>query len=130
MAAIAVLSVVSAASLMLDRPVPVASEIRVDIVTPPTGAPHSLALAPDGRTLAYVATVDGQSRLWLRSLQSGSFRVMAGTDGANSPFWSPDGQSVGFFADDKLKRLEIDGGSVQTLTIASGGWAGPGTRRM
>ncbi len=123
-AAIAGLTVAFAASLMLARPVPVASEMRVDIATPPTGTPQSVAISPDGGTLAFVATADGESRLWLRSLESGLSRAFAGTDGATLPFWSPDGQSVAFFADDKLKRLDIDSGSVQTLTIASGGGGG------
>ena len=123
-AAIAGLTVAFAASLMLARPVPVASEMRVDIATPPTGTPQSVAISPDGGTLAFVATADGESRLWLRPLESGLSRAFAGTDGATLPFWSPDGQSVAFFADDKLKRLDIDSGSVQTLTIASGGGGG------
>ncbi|HEX2453446.1 MAG TPA: protein kinase [Vicinamibacterales bacterium] len=97
-----------------------ASEIRFDIVTPPTTRPTSLAISPDGRTVTFVATADGELRLWLRSLESGSSRPIAGTEGAADPFWSPDGQSVGFFADGKLKRVAVDGGSVQTLANAPG----------
>jgi Tol biopolymer transport system component len=114
-----------AASLMLAfRPRPVAPEMHVDVVTPPSAAPQSLAISPDGRTIAFVATFEGQSRLWLRSLESGSSQALIGTDGADSPFWSPDSQFVGFFADDKLKRVDVDGGSAQTLAGAPLGVGG------
>ena len=53
---------------------------------------------------------------------------MTGTDGAQSPFWSPDSRSVGFFADGKLKRIDIDGGSVQTLANAHRGTGGAWNR--
>ena len=96
-----------------------AAEMRLEIVTPPSAAPRSLALSPDGRTLAYVATFEGQSRLWLRSLESGLSRAVPGTDGAEFPFWSPDSQSIAFFADAKLRRVAVDGGSVQTLVNAA-----------
>ena len=95
--------------------------MRVDITAPPTTMPLSLAISPDGRTIAFVATSEGQSRLWLRSLASGSARAVRGTDGAASPFWSPDSRSVGFFAEGKLRRVDVDGGSVQTLANTQGG---------
>ena len=100
------------------------AELRVDLVTPPTAAPHSTALSPDGRTLAFIATSDGESRLSLRSLPSGSSRTLGGTDGAELPFWSPDGQSVGFFAEGKLRRVEISGGSVEALANVNRGQGG------
>ena len=68
----------------------------------------------------FVASVDGQSRLWLRSLTTGVSQPLAGTDGAGAPFWSPDSRSVGFFADGKLKRLDLGGGAPQVLTSAVG----------
>jgi hypothetical protein len=69
--AMAALTLALAASLVFARrPGSAASEMRVDIATPPTTVPQSLAISPDGRTIAYVATSEGQSRLWLRSLES------------------------------------------------------------
>ena len=90
----------------------------------------SFALSPDGRQIVFVASGDGASRLWHRRLDTTSAQPLAGTEGASNPFWSPDNRSVGFFADSKLKRIDIGGGSPQTLTDASnrgGTWSSDGT---
>ena len=100
------------------RPPLVPSEVRLDVTTPPTTDPTSLAISADGQKIAFVATSDGRPRLWLRSLDSVSARPIAGTDYASLPFWAPDNQSIGFFADGKLKRMDINGGSVQTVANA------------
>jgi Tol biopolymer transport system component/DNA-binding winged helix-turn-helix (wHTH) protein len=127
--AVAALTLALAISLIFGlRSRPPASEMRVEITTPPTTAPTSLAISPDGRTIAFVATFEGQSRLWLRSLESGSARPLPGTDGALSPFWSPDSRSVGFFAGSKLKRVDAAGGAVRTLVNASRGRSGAWSR--
>ena len=106
------------------RPAPDASELRLEITTPPTTDPLSLALSPDGQKLVFVADSEGVSRLWLRELNAVSPRPLAGSDGAAFPFWSPDSRSIGFFADAKLKRLDLTGGAPQVLAdvqIARGG---------
>jgi eukaryotic-like serine/threonine-protein kinase len=112
---LAVTALIVVAAALAFRPVPVAPEMRVDINTPPTSDPLSLAISPDGRRIVFVAT-SGTSGLWLRSLDSTSARPLNGTENASSPFWSPDSRSIAFFAEGKLKRLDIDGGSAQTLT--------------
>jgi Tol biopolymer transport system component/tRNA A-37 threonylcarbamoyl transferase component Bud32 len=94
-------------------------ETRVDIVTPATTDPASFALSPDGRQIVFVAAGDGASRLWLRSLATTTAQPLAGTEGATSPFWSPDNRSVGFFADGKLKRIDLGGGAPQTVATAT-----------
>jgi serine/threonine protein kinase len=108
-----------------------APETRLDIVTPPTNSPNSFALSPDGRKIAYVANSDGASRLWVRPLDSISAQPLPGTENARSPFWSPDSRSVGFFADLKLKRIDLGGGQPQVLTevtsvTAQGAWSADG----
>ena len=113
------------------RPVPTAPEARLEINTPPTRDP-SLAISPDGLKIVFAARSAGQSQLWLRSLDSPLARPLAGTERASSPFWSPDSRSIGFFADTKLKRMDIDGGSVQTLASVTpaplgGAWNSDGT---
>ena len=79
------------------------------------------ALSPDGRRLAFAATEDGKSLLWIRELDAVRARGIAGTEGIRNPFWSPDSQSVAFFAGTKLKRIDIGGGPVLTLCDSLGG---------
>jgi eukaryotic-like serine/threonine-protein kinase len=121
----------AAVSFLYFREAPaVAPEMRTEIVTPSTTEPVSFALSPDGRQIVFVASGDGASRLWLRRLDATSAQPLAGTEGASYPFWSPDSRSVGFFADDKLKRIGIGGGLPQTLTDAvsrGGTWGLDGT---
>jgi serine/threonine protein kinase len=105
-------------------------ETRLDVVTPATTDPLSFALSPDGRQLVFVASGDGQPRLWLRPLDRIAAQPLAGTDGASQPFWSPDGRSLAFLADGQLKRIDLAGGSAQVLApaIARGGtWGEDGT---
>jgi serine/threonine protein kinase/Tol biopolymer transport system component len=115
------------------RAAPLAGEIRLDIATPPTADPGSLAISPDGRKIVFVATSDGVSKLWLRSLESSNAAPLAGTDGAEAPFWSPDSRAIGFFTttDGQLKRIDIDTRSLKVLgnvPIGTGGtWNQDGT---
>ena len=67
---------------------------------------------------------EGRARLWLRSLDATTAQPLAGTEGAIYPFWSPDSSALGFFADGKLKRIDISGGLPQTLATAPGGRGG------
>ncbi len=94
------------------------TEARLDIVTPTTADPISFALSPDGRQIVFVASGDGASGLWVRSLASPSAQPLAGTEGASFPFWSPDSRSIGFFAGGALKRIDNGGGAPQTFATA------------
>jgi Tol biopolymer transport system component/DNA-binding winged helix-turn-helix (wHTH) protein len=109
----------------LRRPVPPSiPEMRLEVMTPPTADASSLAIAPDGLKIAYVAISEGRSKLRLRLLDSGSEQSLAGTDGALFPFWSPNSRSIGFFADGALKRIDIDGGLPRVLADAPVGRGG------
>jgi eukaryotic-like serine/threonine-protein kinase len=77
-----------------------------------------LALSADGARLVFAVERDGQRELWVRALDAPTPMPLAGTAGASEPFWSPDGQSIGFFADSKLKRIDVDGSSLQELCDA------------
>jgi serine/threonine protein kinase len=123
MSALVLVTIVAAAiAARAFRPAPPSPEMRLDIGTPPTADPASLAISPDGRKIVFVA--EGQPTLWLRPLESTSGRALRETEGASFPFWSPDSQSVGFFAEGNLKRIDIDRESVQTLADAPSGRGG------
>ena len=74
-------------------------------------------LSPDGRVLAFNATSlnKGQDMIFLRRLPEDNVWPLVGTEGGSCPFFSPDGKHIGFFADGKLKRIPVDGGSVVEL---------------
>jgi eukaryotic-like serine/threonine-protein kinase len=103
---------------------PASPEVRLEVTTPRSSDPVSLAVSPDGAMIVFSAGIENDSRLWLRALKSVSTQPLIGTDGARFPFWSPDSRSVGFFADGKLKRIALDNGSVQPLADASTGRGG------
>ena len=64
--------------------------------------------------------------VWVRSLDSLTARALTGTDGARSPFWSADGKSIAFFAQDKLKRIDPNGGVPEVLANVPGNFAAAG----
>lgn len=99
-------------------------------LTPPPEAEGALdygelALSPDGRWAAWVARLEGGERiLWTQSLRTGEAKLLAGTEGAEFPFWSPNGRSIGFFAQGKLKRIETARGAPRELCRAAFPWGG------
>jgi serine/threonine protein kinase/Tol biopolymer transport system component len=85
----------------------------------------SALLSPDGARLALVATgSDQKRRIYVRSLDQLQATALSGTEGATSPFFSPDGQWLGFFADGKLKKISAQGGAAVTLCDAPNGRGG------
>ena len=119
-AALFLVSTVALAALYFRRAAPSAEAMRFTLSAPEKAAYRgSLALSPDGRRLAFVVTsADGHS-LWVRAMDSVEARQLPGTEGADLPFWSPDGRSVGFFAGNKLKKIDAAGGAPQVLAEAS-----------
>lgn len=106
-------------------------EIRVEISTAPTPDPVSFAISPNGEHLVFLAsTAEGRTQLWLRSLNSIKMQPLTDTEGASYPFWSPDSRAIAFFADGKLKRIDLSGGLSQTLASApqarGGTWSSNG----
>jgi eukaryotic-like serine/threonine-protein kinase len=75
----------------------------------------AVALSPDGTYLAYVARQGGTQQLYLRAMDNLEARPIPGTEGAVNPFFSPDGQWVGFFAGQELKKVYVNGGAALTL---------------
>ena len=80
-----------------------------------TASGHYLAVSPDGRRIVFAAGAGGTTMLWVHSLNSLTASVLAGTERATQPFWSPDSEYIGFFADGKLRRVPASGGPSQAI---------------
>jgi serine/threonine protein kinase/Tol biopolymer transport system component len=87
---------------------------------------NSQQISPDGTRLVYVASgADGKRAIWTRRLDSLNAELLTGTEEPASPFWSPDGRSLGFFsAGSKLEKIELNGGPAQVLTGVQGNAGG------
>jgi Tol biopolymer transport system component len=126
-----------AAGLFLSRASPPGQAVRT-VAEPPAKVTLNLTgdfagppvLSPDGSSLAFTATsADGKTAIWVRPMNVLEAHMIAGTEGAIFPFWSPDGHSLGFFADGKVKTVDLNGGSSLVLCDAPfgrGGAWGPG----
>jgi eukaryotic-like serine/threonine-protein kinase len=85
----------------------------------------SAVLSPDGKRMAFIATdSDQKRRIYLRSFDQLQASVLHGTEGVRDHFFSPDGQWLGFFADGKLKKISVQGGTTVTLCDAPTGHGG------
>ena len=82
------------------------------------GRGSAVAFSPDGRRIVYTAESKGTRHLYLRSLDRFDSTLIPGSERATDPFFSPDGQWLGFFADEKLKKIPVDGGTAMTLADA------------
>ncbi|GAC1617687.1 MAG: hypothetical protein NVS9B13_04680 [Candidatus Acidiferrum sp.] len=122
-AALAVLA--TASSVYVFRPHETSAE-RLEFAIPIAGEVSHLAISADGRMLAFVSPdeASGTSMLSIQRIGSSKVSVLSGTEGANYPFWSPDGAYVAFFADGKLKKIAVSGGVAQVLAIAPIGRGG------
>jgi eukaryotic-like serine/threonine-protein kinase len=127
-AAIAGVAVTSFYYSRAAAPAPGPSRLVAQIAAPPEviSAFHDgFALSPDGSTLAFAArNVAGLRQLWIRRLDAAAARPIPGTEGGRYPFWAPDSRSFAFHADGKLKRVDVDGGRLQTICEAPGGLVG------
>jgi len=127
----------AAAGLFLNRPLQSAQAIRT-VIDPPEKTKINLVgdsagppvLSPDGSTVAFAATgADSKTMLWVRPMNLLEAHLLPGTEGAIFPFWSPDSRSLGFFADGKVKTIDLNGGAAQIVADAPfgrGGAWGPG----
>jgi len=101
-------------------------------IEPPEGGKFALdagasgmAISPDGTTLTYIASGrDGINCLWIRVLSERFARQLPGTEDAKYPFWSPDGNTVAFFNNSKLMRIDRNGSGLQTITDTASGRGG------
>ncbi len=104
--------------------------MRFSIPPPENSSFGQIAVAPDGRHLAFTAATGGKVQLWVHAFDSNEAKRLPGTQGAIFPFWSPDSRFIGFFADGRLKKIEVTGGPVQTLCnvglVLGGAWSQDG----
>jgi eukaryotic-like serine/threonine-protein kinase len=109
---------VQAVRTVVDPPDKVTLNLTGDFGGPPV-------LSPDGAALAFTATgSDGKAAIWVRPMNTLEAHVLPGTEGATFPFWSPDGRALGFFADSKLKTVDLSGGSPATICDTQSGRGG------
>ncbi|MGA8488973.1 MAG: protein kinase [Terriglobales bacterium] len=127
------------AGILIARPSGPPRTIRT-VISPPEGTAFRLTgdlagppeLSPDGSSVAFSAAgSDGKVLLWVRPMDKLEARALPDTENAMFPFWSPDSKSLGFFADGKLKTIDLSGGSPQTVCDApqarGGSWGPNGT---
>ncbi|MCL4819664.1 MAG: protein kinase [Vicinamibacteria bacterium] len=139
LAVAAVAALASLATFGLARwsggPVPGGSVVRLSVALPDGDELgglnlRPLAISPDGTRLAWVGGRGGTNRIHVRAMDDAAPTVLDGTEGGESPFFSPDGQWLGFFAGAKLRRIAVGGGSPQALADAAcqrgGAWGDDG----
>jgi eukaryotic-like serine/threonine-protein kinase len=112
------------------QPMRLTAEIGADVKLYPNYGPSAI-LSPDGSRLAFLASgADQKRRIYVRSLEQTQATPLSGTENARNHFFSPDGQSLGFFADGKLKKISVLGDTATTLCDApddrGGSWGEDG----
>jgi len=125
--ALALVGAVALLTFRAPRGTAPADHIQFVVPTSLMPNPYFVSVSPDGRHIAYVAATAPpllDTALFVRDLDSTAVRQLAGTEGAQQPFWSPDSRSIGFNANGKLRRVDIIGGPPETICDARGGAAG------
>jgi Tol biopolymer transport system component/predicted Ser/Thr protein kinase len=126
--AVLIITVLALGFAYFHHPVEAARAFRLSALPPEKAKLDSgMAVSPDGRRLTFVAESAGKDMLWVRDLDSLTTRMLPGTEGAQDPFWSPDSGFIGFFADGKLKKIDVANGSSLALCDAwdefGGSWS-------
>jgi Tol biopolymer transport system component len=98
----------------------VGSELMVGAVGP------TVAISPDGAQIAYVSRDKGVSHVFVRLLEHAKSTALEGTDGAQAPFFSPDGRWIGFFVGNTVKKVSVSGGAAVTVCSTNGSPRGGG----
>ena len=114
--------------LYLRPPATKPDQIRFDVATPTLRDESYVTISPDGRWIAFLApTPSDTTALFVRRMESSVPEQLAGTDGASSPFWSPDSRYIAFFAAGRIKKIAVSGGPTQNVSnapnLAGGTWS-------
>ncbi|MEP6962076.1 MAG: protein kinase, partial [Acidobacteriota bacterium] len=118
LAAMFALAAVVLAFLYFRQVPPMERTLRYPVPAPEKSVFQSLAVSPDGRSVAVAAETNGKRELWLHAMDSVETRAMPGTDGAAYPFWSPDSRFIAFFAQGRLKKVAASGGPPELICDA------------
>jgi serine/threonine protein kinase len=113
--------ILAGAWLRLQEPKLTVNVLRFEIAPPPRASfavsPNAsvpvidFSVSPDGSKIAFVAEQDRVASVWVRSMSEPTARPLTGTEGGQHPFWSPEGRSIGFFAQNSLKKIDANGRS-------------------
>ncbi len=98
--------------------------MSLEITMPPEQHVWRMSISPDSRKLALVLDGEGKAQIWVRDLNSFVTRPIPGTENSTSVFWSPDSQALGFFANGKIMRTDLQGARTQVLADSSYGFGG------
>jgi Tol biopolymer transport system component/DNA-binding winged helix-turn-helix (wHTH) protein len=129
-------AVLAVAVLMIQRsrtsgPAPLLASVIIELPDEWHILDQSLAVSTDGRSIVFSASHEsGRRAIWMRPLAASDAHMLAQTEDGSSPFWSPSGDAIGFFAGGKLKLLRVREGSLRVVCDApsdsSGSWASRG----
>ena len=112
------------------RPQVQADEIRFEVPVPDIVNPREITISPDGRWLAFIGATETGTAIFLKRFESTRPELLVGTDGAISPFWSPDSREIAFFSGGRIKKVGVTGGPVQNLcespNLSGGTWNSDG----
>src|SRR6185369_1137168 len=131
-AAVVAATVIAITAMKRTPPVGGLAQFAIDMPPDLTLFPFDtkgMAISPDGTMIAFVAAdVQGKPSLYIRNLATMKITPLAGTDDASYPFWSPDSSQLGFFAGQKLHRIDARGGTAVTLADAASARGGTWNR--
>ena len=127
---ILLMAAVIALAVLLVRPMGEADPIRFEVPAPNISNPREITISPDGRWLTFTASTDAGSAIFLKRFESTKPELLIGTEGASSPFWSPDSREIAFFSGGRIKKISVTGGPVQIIcnapNLAGGTWNADG----
>ena len=122
----AIAALVAGASRL--RPPEHRTQVRFPFLPPANTSLGTMAVSPDGLSIAFTGTTHGTTQLWVRRLDSLTATSFPETDDAALPFWSPNSDAIGFFAAGKLWTVEVAGGTPQSIASAPNGRGGSWNR--